>query len=64
MNTIAKDFEEQLSAGNEILIASNWQYEILSEYFREHFVWPSYKEPLMICSDQLKYKGRPIVCIG
>ena len=63
MSLIVKDFEKQLIAGNEILIASNWQSHILFMYFKEHFAWPSCEEPLMTCSDQLKYKGRPIVCI-
>lgn len=61
MYSIINDFEEQLAAGNEILVAFDWQRNILSAYFKEHFVWPSYGEPLIIYSDQLKYKGRPIV---
>lgn len=63
MHIIAKDFEEQITAGNEILTISGWKCDTLSAYFKEHFAWPSYGEPVMICSDQLKYKGRPIVCI-
>lgn len=63
MVLIASDFEQQISAGNEILIASARQSSILYLYFKEHFAWPLSKEPLMTCSDQLKYKGRPIVSI-